>query len=112
MRAPASASWTCSQCGRTVSPREPRCHCGLLRVEASPPVSADETASSGATLGRFALALGIVAAGGYGLYVADQHREARIQAAEAAQQDRMRLERAPVGESAAPPDTINILAPS
>jgi hypothetical protein len=113
MRAPASVPWTCTQCGRTVPAREPRCHCGLLRVESSSPVHADETASSVATFGRFALALGIVSAAGYGLYVADRQREARIQAAEAAQQDRMRLERAPAGESAAPPETVpRILAPS
>ena len=113
MRAPDSVPWTCTQCGRTVPAREPRCHCGLLRVESSSPVRADETTSSVATFGRFALALAIVAAAGYGLYVADQQREARIQAAEAALQDRMRLERAPAGERAAPPDTVpRILAPS
>jgi len=39
-----------------VPAREPRCHCGLLRVESSSPVSDDETASSVATFGRFALA--------------------------------------------------------
>src|SRR5258706_883288 len=97
MRAPASVPWTCTQCGRTVPAREPRCHCGLLRVESSSPARADETSSSVATFGRFALALAIVAAGGYGLYVADEQREQRQQAAGAARQERMRLGTAPPG---------------
>ena len=106
MRAPASVPWTCTQCGRTVPAREPRCHCGLLRVESSSPARADETASSVATFGRFALALAIAAAGGYGLYVADQQREQRQQAAEAARQERIRLETAPMsGPTAAPLET-------
>jgi hypothetical protein len=59
------------------------------------------------------LALGLLAAAGYGLYVAAQQREARIQATEAALQDRMRLERTPAAGESVPPEAIpRILAPS
>ena len=96
MRATGSAPWTCTQCGRTVPAREPRCHCGLLRAESSAAREADETTSGvGGSFGRTVLGLALVAAAGYGLYAASLQREQRQQAAEAARQERIRLETAP-----------------
>jgi hypothetical protein len=36
LSAAVAPPWTCPQCGRRVPGREPRCHCGLERVHASP----------------------------------------------------------------------------
>ena len=107
MRAPGSAPWTCTQCGRTVPAREPRCHCGLLRAESSAARGADETTSGvGGGFGRTVLGLALAAAAGYGLYAASLQREQRQQAAEAARQERIRLETAPrSGPDAGPPET-------
>jgi hypothetical protein len=113
MRPPLPRPWTCPQCGRTVPAREPQCHCGVLWRESPDAHRADEGAGASSGLGRAVLALVVVAAAGYGLYVAAQHREARIQAAEAAAQDRIRLERTPAGGVSAPPETVpRVLAPS
>lgn len=113
MRPPLSAPWTCPQCGRTVPAREPQCHCGVLWRE-SPDAHRTDDRAGASGLGRAVLGLGLAAAAGYGLYAAALQREERIQAAQAAQQDRIRLERTPTdGESARPPATIpRILAPS
>ncbi len=35
LSAAVAPPWTCPQCGRRVPGREPRCHCGLTRAEAS-----------------------------------------------------------------------------
>jgi hypothetical protein len=115
MRATASAPWTCTQCGRTVPAREPRCHCGLLRVESAGASRVDDGAGTSAgTLGRTLLVLLLVAAAGYGFYAAIQQREERIQAAAAAQQDRIRIETTPAGGEGPRPaaTTAPVLAPS
>lgn len=114
MRAPGSAPWTCTQCGRTVPAREPRCHCGLLRAESSAAGGADETPSHGGSFGRTVLGLALVAAAGYGFYAASLQREQRQQAAELARQERIRLETVPSGgPTAGPPETApRTFAPS
>jgi uncharacterized protein HemX len=98
-----------------VPAREPRCHCGLLRAESSAAREADETTSGvGGSFGRTVLGLALAAAAGYGLYAASLQREQRQQAAEAARQERIRLETAPrSGPNAEPPEaTPRTFAPS
>ena len=95
--------WECPQCGRTVPAREPQCHCGVLRSESPKSPGADDRAA-----GRFvrtALGLAVAAAAAYGLYTADLQRERRQQAAEAARQERLRLENPPPSPESVPPET-------
>jgi len=112
MRAPTSTPWHCPQCGRTVPAREPQCHCGVLRSESPAAPGAERNPSGG--FGRTVLGLALVAAAGYGLYAASLQREQRQQAAEAARQERIRLETAPrSGPSTGPPETTpRTFAPS
>ena len=114
MRPPLSAPWSCPQCGRTVPAREPQCHCGVLWRESPDAHRGDDRTGASSGLGRAVLGLGLIAAAGYGLYAAGLQREQRLQATEAAQRDRIRLETTPTGgESARTPDTIpRTFAPS
>jgi hypothetical protein len=105
MRPPLSAPWSCPQCGRTVPAREPRCHCGVLRIEA--PAAGrgdDEPAPSSSSVGWVVLAIVLVAAGAFGLYAAARQREQDLQAAAAAENERSRP-RPPVREGARPGET-------
>lgn len=96
MRTPISAPWACPQCGRTVPAREPRCHCGVLRVEAPTALRGDAEASpSSSSVGRVVLAIVLVAAVGFGLYAAARQREQSLQAAQAAENERIRLGTSP-----------------
>lgn len=104
MRTPKSAPWNCPQCGRTVPARQPQCHCGVMWSE-SPAAhrATDGTDASSGSGGRAVLVLALFAAAGYGLYAAAQKREQSLQAAEAAQQERLRLESKSAAAGAATP---------
>ena len=104
MRTPKAGPWACPQCGRTVPARQPQCHCGVMWSE-SPAAhqAADGTGASPGSAGRALLVLALLAAAGYGLYAAAQKREQSLQAAEAAQQERQRLESKSAGAGVAPP---------
>ena len=108
MRTPRSAPWTCPQCGRTVPARQPQCHCGVMWSE-SPAAhrAAEGKGASSGSAGRALFVFALFAAAVYGLYAAAQKREQSLQAAEAAQRERLRLESNSAGAGvAAPPETL------
>ena len=106
MRTPRSVPWTCPQCGRTVPARQPQCHCGVMWSESPAAHRAAEGAgASSGSGGRALFVVALFAAAGYGLYAAAQKREQRLQAAEAARQERLRMEARAAGV-APPPETV------
>jgi hypothetical protein len=90
-----------------VPARQPQCHCGVLWSES--PDAHRATGGTGASsggAGRTLLVLALIASASYGLYVAAEKRERSLQAAEEAQQERLRLEARAAGGGAPPPPTL------